>query len=225
MDGKLDKMRIEAYRKEDYSDEPCARFTVMFNPSTYSQLYEVDYEARQGQGDTSSPQVFNKVKPQEYTFDLLFDGTGTAARKVEVRKEIERFLRVTGKLDGDIHRPRYLLLCWGSLVSRCVLKSAEISYTLFRPDGYPLRARVKAVFAENMDDTLRVAEERKSSPDLTHVHEVRAGEHLSLLAYRYYNDPARYLQVARFNKLNSYRCLEVGQRLAFPPIRDLPEPG
>lgn len=219
MSGQLKKMVIEAFRQADYSGSPALAFTVMFNPNTYSQKYEVEYEARQGKGNTGSPQVFGTVKPQEYTFEFLFDGTGTAAEKVEVREEVERFLTVTGKHDGEIHRPLYLKLSWGSLLSKCVLRSAEVTYTLFKADGYPLRAKVKATFAENVEDALRVAEERQSSPDLTHVHEVRAGEHLTLLAQRYYGDASRYFQIARFNRLKSYR-LEVGQRLAFPPIRE-----
>jgi LysM repeat protein len=223
MKGELKKLLIEAYQSLDYSGPVAASFTVLFNPSSYSQRYEVEYLDRQGMGDTGSPQVFGKIKPQEYTFELLFDGTGTAAKKVKVWEEIERFLTVTGKLDGESHRPMYLILSWGSLLSKCVLKSAEITYTLFRPDGFPLRAKVKATFAENIDDALRVAEERKSSPDLTHIHEVRAGEHLSQLAYRYYGEASRYLQVARFNHLNSFRDLVVGQRLVFPPIRDIRE--
>ena len=222
-DGELKKMVIEAYKEADYSGSPAQTFTVMFNPNTYTQKYEVEYEERQGQGDTSSPQVFGNIKPQEYTFEFIFDGTGAAAEAVEVQQVVDDFLTVTGKHDGEIHRPLYLKLTWGSLVSKCVLKSAEVTYTLFKPDGYPLRAKVKATFAENVEDTLRVAEERKSSPDLTHVHTVGRGDHLSLLAQRYYGDPRYYLQVAAFNELTNYRRLEVGQELLFPPLKDVTE--
>ena len=221
MEGELKKMVIEAFREADYSGSAAETFTVMFNPNTYTQKYEVEYQDRQGQGDTGSPQVFGKIKPQEYTFEFLFDGTGAAADPVDVRETVERFLTVTGKHDGEIHRPMYLKLSWGALLSKCVLKSAEVTYTLFKPDGYPLRAKVKASFAENIEDALRVAEERKSSPDLTHVHVVKQGEHLSLLANKYYGDPSRYFQVAQYNDLKNYRRLEIGQRLAFPPIKNL----
>ena len=114
-------------------------------------------------------------------------------------------------------------LAWGSLISKCVLKSAEVTYTLFKPDGYPLRAKAKATFAENIEDALRVAEERKSSPDLTHIRTVRQGDHLSLMSQQLYGDPSYYIQVAVFNKLKNYRRLEVGQKLRFPPIRDIQE--
>lgn len=219
-EGELKKMRIDAHKKADYSDAAAATFEVMFNPNTYSQKYAVEYQDRQGQGDTGSPQVFGKVKPQDYAFEFLFDGTGAVGDKTDVTQRVQDFLTVTGKHDGEIHRPMYLKLSWGTLVSRCVLKDAEVTYTLFAPDGSPLRAKLKANFSENVEDTLRVAEERKNSPDLTHVHEVRRGEHLSLLCERFYNDPRRYLQIARFNGLTNFRRLEPGQRLRFPPIQD-----
>ncbi|RKZ90971.1 MAG: hypothetical protein DRQ43_10645, partial [Gammaproteobacteria bacterium] len=155
MSGELKKMQIEAYKESDYSDTKEV-FTVMFNPNTYSQKYEVEYEDRQGQGDSGSPQIFGKIKPQEYSFEFLFDGTGTAAKKVIVHDTVEQFLAITGKFEGKNHRTKYLILYWGTLLAACVLKSAEITYTLFDSDGSPLRAKVKATFSENIDDTLRV---------------------------------------------------------------------
>lgn len=215
----LQRLTIEAYSKADYSSQVGAPFVVPFNPASYSQKYEVEYHARQGAGDTGSPQVFGKIKPQEYSFEFLFDGTGTAdGVKLDVAQKLDDFLTLTGKHDGAIHRPKYLKLTWGKLSSRCVLRSAEITYSLFAPDGAPLRARVRATFSENIEDALRVAKERKNSPDLTHVHTVKAGEHLSQLADHYYGDASRYLQVAEFNRLKNFRRLEVGQRILFPPI-------
>lgn len=222
MNGTLKKMVIEAFKKPDYSGTAEETFEVTFNPNTYTQKYEVEYHDRQGQGDTGSPQIFGKIKPQEYTFEFLFDGTGAAADVADVHERVETFLKVTGRHDGDIHRPMYLKLSWGTLLSKCVLKGAEVTYTMFKPDGHPLRAKVKASFSENVEDALRVAEERKSSPDLTHRHDVVAGEHLSLLAHRYYGDAGRYYQVAAFNGLKNYRFLRPGQSLRFPPIKDLP---
>jgi hypothetical protein len=170
MDQAFVRLKIEAHRQQDCTDQAVETFEVLFNPNTYSQKYEVVYHPRQGAGDTGSPQVYGKIKPQEYSFELLFDGTGTAIDKVNVPDAIERFLKVAGKHDGEIHRPRYLLLTWGKLLSKCVLKSADITYSLFEPGGNALRAKVRAVFSENIADTLRVAEERRtcrSSPIAT----------------------------------------------------------
>jgi hypothetical protein len=218
VEGELKKMLIEAHKKPDYSDGVAASFKVMFNPNGYTKKYELQYHDAQGAGSTSSPQVFGKIKPQDYTFEFLFDGTGTTTDKIDVHEQIELFLQVTGKHDGEIHRPKYLKLSWGALILKCVLKSAEITYSLFHPDGKPLRAKVKATFSENIEETLRVAKEKESSPDLTHIRTVTSIDNLPLMTYSIYNDPSYYLQVARFNNLKSIRHLSEGSEIRFPPV-------
>jgi nucleoid-associated protein YgaU len=217
--GELKKLTIEPYTQIDYSSKAdCGDFVAMFNPSSYRHKYEVEYQPVQGQGTTGSAQKFGKIKPQEYTFEFLIDGTGVSSEKKEVADEIEHFLIVTGKNNGDIHRPHYLKISWGSLISKCVLKSAEITYNLFRADGKPLRARINATFAENIDDALRVAEEGNNSPDLTHSRVVKDGDTLPLMSWRIYGKPDYYLEVARANNLANFRQLTVGQTLYFPPL-------
>jgi len=216
--GELKKLKIEAFKQIDYR-EKIDEFTVMFNPATYTQKHEVEYEDAQGQGTTGSTQKFGRIKPQEYTFNFLFDGTGASAPRTDVAHEIERFLAVTGKINSEIHRPNFLIISWGNLISKCVLKTATISYSLFKPDGYPLRAKVAATFAENIDDTLRTAEEGKESPDLTQFRQVREGDTLPLMAYRIYGDARYYMDVAEANQLTDFRNLPVGMTLQFPPVK------
>lgn len=218
MEGELKKLTIETFKDIEYN-EYVDEFVVMFNPNTYSQKYEVEYQPEQGQGTTGSNQKYGNIKPQEYNFEFIFDGTGVSAEYSDVANEIDRFLELTGKIDSEIHRPRYLKITWGNLISKCVLKSAEITYNLFDPDGFPLRAKVKATFAENIDDTLRAREENKNSPDLTHHRMVKEGDSLPLMTYRMYGDLSYYLDVAKMNNLTNFRNLEVGTRLSFPPIK------
>lgn len=218
--GELKKLRIEAFKKADYTERADdGEFVVMFNPAAYSRKYEVEYHEAQGEGSTGSAQKFGRIKPQEYRFEFLFDGTGVSAPKASVSDLVERFLRIAGKNAGEIHRPHYLKISWGSLVSNCVLKSAEINYSLFKPDGFPLRAKVTAVFSENIEDTLRVAEADNQSPDLTHYRIVKQGDTLPLMAYRIYGDAAYYLDVARANGIRNFRDLAVGTEILFPPLR------
>lgn len=220
MFGELKKLRIEAYDKIECQGPPLYVFPVMFNPSGYTRKYEVEYDSDQGKGTTGSTQKFGRVKPQDYTFELVFDGTGTCAPKIDVTAEIETFLMVAGKMNGEKHRPHYLKLFWGSLVAKCVLKSADISYNLFNSYGMPLRAKVAASFSEFVDDKLRTAEEGKKSPDLTHSRAVLPGDTLPLMAYRIYGDPSYYLEVARFNALTDFRNLTVGTSIQFPPLKN-----
>jgi len=214
----MEKMKIEAYKKADYSDTASAPFEVMFNPNGYTRKYELEYHKAQGAGSSASPQIYGKIKPQDYSFDFLFDGTGTATDQIDVNDRIDAFLKLTGKHEGDIHRPKYLKISWGPLMLKCVLKTAEITYSLFESDGRPLRARVKATFSENVEETLRVAKERENSPDLTHIRTVNEEDNLPLMTYQIYEDPGYYMQVAQINKLKTFRPISVGSSLRFPPV-------
>jgi len=98
------------------------------------------------------------------------------------------------------------------------LKDLTITYTLFKPDGTPLRAKAHCVFVESMNDSLRTARERSSSPDLTHVRNLKEDDNLPLMAQRIYNEPGYYQEVAKANKLRSLRQVPVGTRIHFPPI-------
>lgn len=218
MYGELKKLKIEAYTDLEYNSK-VDEYVVMFNPSTYSQKYDIEYEDSQGQGTTGSTLKFGKIKPQEYAFEFLFDGTGVTGDLKDVAEEIEKFLTLTGKQDGDIHRPRFLKISWGHLVSKCILKNADITYNLFKPDGYPLRAKVSATFVENIDDVLRTGEENKSSPDLTHYRVIKEGENLQLLCHNIYGDSSYYIDVAKVNGLRNFRNLKPGSIISFPPIK------
>lgn len=219
MNGELKKLFIEAHLKEDYSGNAIDTFEVMYNPTTFSRKYEIEYHERQGQGDTGSPQIFKGIKPQDYSFDFVFDGTGVTGNKVNVADTIKRFLKVTGENNGEIHRSPYLKVVYGKLLVKCVLKSAEITYTLFEKDGSPLRAKVKMNVTGHVEDKERVAEARNSSPDLTHRRVIKQGDTLPLLTADIYGDETHFLQVAAFNNLKNFRKLNVGEILLFPPVK------
>jgi LysM repeat protein len=219
--GQLEKLTIFAHRLSDYSDLPVGLFVASFNPAEYTQVYDAEYVKGQGEGTTSSPMVFRRIPPQQYAFDFIFDGTGAAGEKITVYARIQEFFALVG-YDGEIHRPRFLKLIWGTLESRCILVKAEVTYRMFRPDGVPLRATLKATFSENMDDKTRALTANDKSADLMRSRMVMEGDTLPGLAYQIYGDPAYYLQLARSNELDSFRELQVGQRLFFPPVEKVP---
>ncbi|NOZ26264.1 MAG: hypothetical protein GXO94_09280 [Nitrospirae bacterium] len=222
--GELTKLVIKAYTKPDYTGGVVDEFTVSFNPEEYSQVYDIEYDDKSGDGTTGSPMVFKRIKPQEYTLKFMIDGTGASGKKTKVPETIERFFKVTG-YDGNIHRPRYLEILWGTLRSHCILLKADITYKLFKPDGTPLRAVINASFKENIDDRTRVAKANDSSPDLTHVRVVKEGDTLPAMAYAIYGDFTHYIEVARVNGLDDFRRLVPGQRIFFPPLEKTEDDG
>ena len=169
MDGELKKMKIEAYKNIDYSEsEKVGEFDVMFNPSAYSRKYEIKYDSASGKGTTGSNQKFESDRAPGVQLRVRVRRHGDRRRqKGRHRDHRTPFWNSPPRSTATRNRPNYLKISWGSLISECILKTAEINYNLFKPDGYPLRAKVKATFAENIDDQKRAAEGRQklSGPD------------------------------------------------------------
>ena len=216
--GTLEKLLIQAHEQPDYSDAAVGEFSAYVNPKEITLSYEMEYDSAQGAGTTNSRMEFKKVKPGDMSLTLFLDGTGANGTRLDIQDKISEFQTVTG-YNGNIHRPNYLKVVWGTLqVKRCVLKSASIAYKLFRPDGIPLRAVITANFTDNSDDQTRVAIAQDQSPDLTHMHRIKAGDTLPKLCYDIYGDPSYYLAVAEANQLDHFRELQPGSRIVFPPL-------
>ena len=217
--GQLEKLVVRAYSAPDYAEASLVgSFTAYVNPSELTIAYEMEYDSAQGSGTTGARMDFKKVKPGDLQLVFFLDGTGANGTKIDVQEQVDAFTTVTG-YNGDIHRPNYLLVAWGTIqVKRCVLKSASIAYKLFKPDGTPLRATISATFVDAVEDQTRVALAQDSSPDLTHVRVLRAGQTLAALCTEIYGDPTLCVKVARANGLDGVRRLPAGTRLRFPPL-------
>jgi hypothetical protein len=226
--GGLEKMLVIAYQKSNFSSE-VGRFTVYINPESYSHGYKICWNDVQAQGSPGGSPNFNKIPSDTLKFELVFDGTGVIPTKLPgvlpftgdgVAAQVDAFKKLVFSYNGNIHSPNFLKLSWGTLLFKCRLQSLDISYTLFKPDGTPLRARADATFVGYNDEVELALQAKKSSPDLTHVVTVKAGETLPLLCYRIYGSSDLYSQVARVNGLVDFRALSVGSQLVFPPLAE-----
>ena len=216
----LEKLIIEPFSDDAYSTSAGDAFTVMVNPEEYSRSFGIKYAKQQGSGSSAAPMKYARTDPEAITLSFFLDGTGALASDTatDVSTALASFETVAYEYNGDIHSPNYLKISWGALLFKGRLQKYTVSYTLFKPDGTPLRAKIKATFQESLSPSTISKQEGDTSPDLTHVHTVIAGDSLPLLCKKIYNDQNAYLQVARHNGLLHFRNLEPGQQLMFPPI-------
>jgi len=218
MKGELERLTIQAYTEADYSGNPVSEFHAYMNPDEITLAYEMEYDSAQGSGTTNSRMDFKQEKPGDLSLNFFLDGTGANGRKIDVQEQVEAFQSTTG-YNGDIHRPNYLIVAWGSLtVRRVILKSASIAYKVFKPSGEPLRAVISATFSDNSDDKTRVALAQDESPDLTHTRVFKAGDSLPSLCQQIYGNATLYAQVAKLNQLSHFRNIAPGTPLVFPPL-------
>lgn len=225
--GELQKMLIlafadsEACESEGDSDA-VGRFEALINPENYTRSTKIKYaDSQQGQGNSSQQLKYESTEPEEMSFEFLFDNTGIidGTPRDSIVEDIEKFREIVIDYAGDAHEPRHLKLIWGEgLIFKGRVTQVDITYKLFKPDGTPIRAVAKINVKGSTEERRRAAEEDRSSPDLTHVRIVRAGDTLPLMCHRIYGDSSYYLAVATMNAITNPRKLVPGTRIVFPPL-------
>jgi nucleoid-associated protein YgaU len=225
--GSLERMVVIAFEDKDFKTK-IGEFAVAINPASYTHLYEICYNDVQAQGSPSPSPIYNRTSGDTVTFQLVFDGTGVVPSAIPgvvpyaadgITKKIAEFKALVFSYNGEIHSPNYLKLSWGTLLFRCRLQSLKINYTLFKPDGTPLRARVDVTVKGYNDEKEIALRAAKKSPDVSRVLTVKAGDTLPLMCYGVYGTSMPYLQIAQVNGLTDFRDLRPGQQLLFPSLR------
>ncbi|MFT3910804.1 MAG: LysM peptidoglycan-binding domain-containing protein [Ferruginibacter sp.] len=226
---KLEKLVITSFANRDFSGEDKSRkFSTPINPESFTKNYKVSVAAEQGHGSPGAEVKYKSTVPEELKIEFVLDGTKTmegygGENKDYINKPVEQqlkdFLNCAYNMDGLIHRPRFLIVFWGSEINfRCVLSNVDINYTLFEPDGKPLRVKISATFLKHKTRKELIEEEKLSSPDLTHYRRAKQGDRLDLMTYNIYNESKYFLQVGLANVLTSIRHLKPGIELYFPPF-------
>jgi hypothetical protein len=198
-------------------------FVAMINPPEFTLDRTITYSPLATIGQLGSDVKFSTINPEKVKVNLVLDGTGVVplapkdANKT-VKDHITDLLHVVYKYDGPRHEPSRVRLLWGSFSFYARLENMSTQYTLFKPNGEPLRAKITLGFVRFLSKNEEVLLSNRSSPDLSHSVQVRAGDTLPLLCNRIYGDPRYYMAVARFNKLADFRRLQPGQSLHFPPL-------
>jgi len=215
----LTYMVITGYKDANFGGST-GTYRVLMNPEKMSENLTIEYTKKQAQGKANTSIKYSKSPPSKMNFELIFDCTGVVnPKRVDLNKELEDFKKVVYDYNGSIHEPNYLKVKWGGAFDYpCRLESLSIEYTLFKPTGDPLRAKVQMSVTNFESPEAISREESKSSPDMTHTVQVSAGDTLPGLCEQIYGDTKCYPQVARFNSLYNYRYLQPGITLQFPPL-------
>jgi len=200
-------------------------FEVMINPAGFLRTQGICFSEDKAQGSIGSEQKFTRVSPDKLSFDIVMDGTGVVAvsgsggEPDDVKTQVKNLRAVVSRYEGSQHDVNVVKVLWGTTLFYGRLDSLVIEYTLFKPDGDPLRAKVKLSFTEFLSKEEEVKKKANESPDMTHLIEVMAFDTLPALCRKIYGDDAYYVDVARINNLVNFRRIPPGTHLRFPPLR------
>jgi hypothetical protein len=200
-------------------------FESTLNPSSYSRNRSIGYSKKKVLGQLGSDTKFSDIQPEKIEFEFLIDGTGVVGEanagnaSADVKTQVKQLTDIVYKYDGTQHEPNHVRILWGELIFFGRLESLSTDYTLFKPSGEPLRAKVKLAILSFMSKEEEGLRANRSSPDLSHQIEVKAGDTLPMLCYRVYKDCSYYLEVAKVNEITNVRDIKPGTKLHFPPLR------
>jgi nucleoid-associated protein YgaU len=102
---------------------------------------------------------------------------------------------------------------------KCIVESVKQKFTMFSPEGVPLRATLTVTLREYKKLEDQIAHINPTSPDRTHSHVLQRGETLATVAGRFYRHPGDWRFIAEANGIEDPRRLTVGSFLTIPPTR------
>jgi nucleoid-associated protein YgaU len=196
-----------------------------FNPTQYSISQSNDWSVKQPttKKDKGPPKgQFGGTHPKELSLDLLFDASDSSK---DVRKEVVNSLfdmmqpseAMPGASSKNASRPPIVTFTWGEVVLKAVVKQLSVQYTLFHPDGKPIRAAVKLTLMEVPAGGLE-PQNPTTRADVAQAHVVRDGDTLASIAYSAYNDATQWRAIAEANGIDDPLTLERGRALAIPRL-------
>jgi nucleoid-associated protein YgaU len=196
-------------------------FKVQFNPTEYSlnkgaQIAEIAIP-----GIDSPILQFIRGQNEKLTLDLFFDTTGEQGMGQSARPvtDYTHLVYQLVKIQEERHAPPRIEFHWGNhLKFKAIVESVQQKFSLFSPEGVPLRATVSVTFREykTLEDQLK--ELNLLSPDHTKRWVVQQGDTLSRIAAAEYDDPALWRPIADKNNIANPRRLIPGMVLEIPPL-------
>jgi len=159
---------------------------------------------------------FGGGKPAELKMQLFFD---TYEKGEDVRNYTDKVWKLMD-VSNDKKRPPRCQFTWGIYLSfKAVIYSLSQQYTLFLPNGMPVRSTLDVSFRQSVDEKKRPSQNPTTvcKPGYR-TRQVRQGETLDLIAFEEYGDPNRWRFLADINKLDDPLSLPDGTLLAIAPI-------
>ena len=101
---------------------------------------------------------------------------------------------------------------------RCVMESIKQKFTLFSPEGIPLRATLTVSLREYRPLVEQISQLKPGSPDRTHSHVLSERETLAAVSQRHYQRPDDWRAIATRNGITDPRRINPGLALTVPPL-------
>lgn len=212
----LEKLQIIGYTDSSYTNEESGRqFAVQINPSTIKIKKQIKYDTDNTLGEEKKPAKYKHHEPAGLSFEIVLDDTGVVpGQKKKIKDMIQQLEKTLYKINAESHEPGYAKVAWGTLLFHGRVNSLSYDYSLFAPNGLPLRVKISLSFVEHYNKDTSI----KNSPDISRVIMFKAGDTIPIFCNEIYGDASYSYDVAQYNKLESFRNVKPGTKIMFPPL-------
>lgn len=195
------------------------RIPVQFNPTEYTlqkgaQIAEINIP-----GIDSPILQFIRGQNEKLTLELFFDTTdqGMGDDATDVRTLTAPMYQLV-KIQSNSHALPRVTFRWGSLAFPAIVESLQQRFTLFNPQGVPLRATLSTTFREYKTLEDQISQLNLRTADHYSTYDIRARDTLSRIAGIVYHDPSAWRALAAKNPGVDPQRPEPGTRLLVPPL-------
>ena len=218
----LEKAVIEIDPRDRGPKLPAA-ITVQFNPSEYTLQKGAQIAEIAIPGIDSPILQFVRGQNEKLTLELFFDTTqaGMGESPVQDVRDLTTPVYQLVKIQGNTHAPPRIRFVWGRGLSfRAIVESISQKFTLFNPQGIPLRATLSVTFREYKTLEEQLAELNLQSSDHSKERIVQLKDTLSRIAFDEYGDSSKWRFIAEANPEGAPnpRRLKPGTRLLVPAL-------
>jgi hypothetical protein len=200
------------------------RIQFQFNPKELTIQKAAKWERKPSRGAKSAgPPEFKGADPCKMTLEIFFDATDKLDSSVVTRVEqlFSCCVPTEASLGQKKEIPPLVVLHWGKVSSfTAYVTSVQAKYTLFTPDGTPIRA-VCTVALEEMPGQPPRQNPTSGSPFARASHMVVSGDTLASIAYAEYGDPRLWRALAAFNGIDDPMRVAVGSTVLVPAADEL----
>lgn len=203
---------------------------VMFNPTDYSIQLNNNFDWKTVPGTSMPVGQFVSGEAGVFTVDLFFDTF--IMTEAEIKKKISKPTRSQKKdvrnftdqitqlmlIDSELHAPPICIFAWGSFQFKGVVEKAEQNFTMFSPEGVPVRAKLKVTFKEFRSLKEQSQKTPLHSSDRTKQRMMIEGDQLWTVAAREYGDGGLWREIAKANGISNPRDPENGRPITIPPL-------
>ncbi len=218
--GNLEAARIYVVDEDGNEQDSSMAVSCMFNPFEYT-VSKTNQFHEEAANDSDTPHgEFFKSGAQTLKLTLMFDTYETGNDVTQETNKLWKFMKPSSQEDARQNEriePPQVAFEWGVFKFVSFITTMTQKFTLFKPDGTPVRAKVEVTFTQytDVEDYPNQNPTSGGGPN-ERVHRIISGERLDTIAAKVYRDATKWRLIAEHNKIADPLALRPGQTIRIP---------